>query len=135
MSYSDTNIANRQIVNLNADLAVAANISQSIGLNLRFVPDAVIVRQIVYSSSAGEADQTTLQIYFDLALDQIIGSFPLSYSTSQPGTTFLIRPNFRNVTFQIQEVPTSGTGNGALYVADADSGKLSVILEFVRYKR
>ena len=138
MSYSDK-IGNRQVVNLNADLSQAASVNQITNLNLRFVPDYAIVRQITYNnSSAAAASRICAQIYFDLALDQIIGSFALqNANTSTPNTEMFIRQGFQSgaTTMQIQLIPTSGTGNGPLITPSAEYGQLSVIIEFFRAPR
>ena len=129
-------IQNRQIINLSADLNDATKISQIISLsNMRFVPDEVIVRQISYSCTAANQQAENLQIYFDIAQDLIIGSFPIGNVSATPNTTFRIRPNFNGgaIKLEFQLLPASGTGTGQPVTGLANLGKVSIILEFIKY--
>ena len=136
-------IVNRQLVNLNVNLVQNNSINQNVALNLRFVSDEVIVRQISHSSPTNApVNPAACQIYFDKACDPIIGIFTLEINTNvAPQTRFYMPTGFQNgnVNLQIQTIPidttTIGkTGPGPLLVGVANQGQLAVILEFIKYE-
>lgn len=133
-------IVNRQVVNIAFSAGVLNPVN--IGLNLRFIPDAVILRQSTYSTVTTPSAGNSYQIYCDLILDQILCMFHDLNSMSAPNSTFMIRPNFMsgNVQFQIQDTPVvtatgSRVGTGPSGLTATGDGAIGLILEFVKYER
>lgn len=127
-------IKNTQVVNIFADLATNQN-NINVGINLRFVPDAFIVRQLAYSCAA--VTNNALQVYSDLAEDLILCVFYDESMNTAPNTTFLMSQKVQNKVwnFQVQFSPRSNlgfqTGPGPLATAN---GELSLLLEFVQFE-
>ena len=133
-------IVNRQTMNIGIDLSVAGNNNFNINMNLRFVPDEVIVRSLIYTNT-GAADTTIVgcQVWTNLIDDNILCMFGSgSNQITQLENHFTMTRKFQagSVNFQVQVMPTLAlgyTGNGNL-VTGAVQGNLFFLLEFVKYE-
>jgi len=132
-------IIERQYVNISNDLTQANNIN--VGINLRFDADAVIVKHVIYNASDGAS--SVIQIYTSLTMDNILCSFPNSGSNNIPvflqlDIPFILSSRFRQgvINFQYQTPPSTAPfyGPGPLVPIGANTGVVSLLLEFVKYE-
>ena len=132
---------NRQTVNIGIDLSVAGNNNFNINMNLRFVPDEVIVRSLVYADqNVADTDAVACQVWTNLIDDNVLCMFGSGFNQiTQLENHFTLTRKFQSgsVNFQVQVIPTTGqgyTGNGNLINQAVVQGSLSVLLEFVKYE-
>lgn len=137
-----SNIAKRQTMNIALDLSVNANNNVSIPINLRFVPDEVIVRQYTYASVT-DTLTSVCQVYTNLVEDLVLFQFPVTAGLAaaqlpaQLDSHFTLQRKLQTSTynFQVQVAPSTAartySGNGALIGASV-AGVLGFMLEFVK---
>lgn len=97
---------------------------------LRFCPNRVKIRQVTYNS-AGDAGSPVFQLVSNLVVDQVLAIINPDISNLAPMTEFILYSKPAGTYyFQVQEMPTSGTGPGA--VTTTAIGVWSILLEFYR---
>jgi hypothetical protein len=124
-------VINRKV--LNFGMALASGQTKSIGINIEFKPDEVILKQIAYVPSNGE--ENVYQLSSDLVSENVMCVFPSINLVSVLNIPFTLQNMQQNRvwSFQIQGIPTSGTGPTS---ANANAlGDFGFMLEFVEYEK
>jgi hypothetical protein len=146
-SKNAKNIVERQTIVISNNMQDSTDIN--VPIDLRFYADEMILKEIVFNS-AGNAVVTTVLIWSNLPIDQVIGVFSSGSIISDAAIpTFsgapIVRPNnhfqlssrFKTgvVNFQFQEPNDTAPFIGGKYMAAGTiNGTVTFTLEFVRHE-
>jgi hypothetical protein len=122
-------------INLIQTISVGFDTSQtnvSIPITLSFRPDELRVKHVVLN--VDNADDNVYQLWSNMIADGILAIFPGNVCSPFMNNRFTLSnfPMQRNWQFQIQTIPSTGSGTG---IATTFAGKIGVMLEFIQYKQ
>jgi hypothetical protein len=119
-----SNVEQRQSIYVNATLTATGLFKFPVDVPVTFVADEMIVRQIAYDHSA--ADVGVFSIQCGAVDDATIGLFQDPCCFSSCATYKVTKPIQGSIEFKIKQ---------GLAPATTALGQLSIILEFIKYKK
>ncbi len=130
----------RQSVSFVLDLANDQNKNIDFNIDIRFIPDELIVRQLSYVSDT-DGEPLLVRIYTNMLQDQILAIFPVIDNSAEGAPPTIICQQlethfnwYNNVlanqyNFQIQN------GSTGEIVDENVSGIVSLMMEFIKYAK